>query len=114
MSTETVAKHTPGPWKVGEGNVVLTEDCPTNNALAVSPIYCVAACNFARPQDRDYEREANARLVSAAPELYEALQKCLPSTCQGKGIASPVHGKHCGICGYCLGTAAIAKAEGRS
>lgn len=65
-------KHTPGPWAVtGEmdrihgGEVILP-----NNGSNTSPIAVV--CDFNR-YDRDAERQANAQLIAAAPEMLELL-----------------------------------------
>jgi hypothetical protein len=53
------AKHTPGPWHVGGGDI---RDAKS---------YAVALID---PRDKLGERDANARLIAAAPEMYEALQ----------------------------------------
>lgn len=57
-------KFTPGPWKVSltDDTVVMDKDA---NAVAVA----------VGDYDTHYEvTEANARLIAAAPDLYEALQ----------------------------------------
>lgn len=59
-------KYTPGPWHVAErvddGDVLYTVEADN---LPVAYIY------------RKAEREANARLIAAAPELLEALEELL-------------------------------------
>lgn len=70
------AQHTPGPWSV------------TNNNWETSTVYgrdgeTIAACqiNSIVTEDTQYEfeaiKEANARLIAAAPELLEALEHLL-------------------------------------
>ena len=92
MSTETVAKHTPGPWKVGTHHIVLTQDCPSVDGARADSIYCIADCGFEKPYHRRGEQEANAHLIAAAPELLEALRLCerlfLPRFIHAPGWAS--------------------------
>lgn len=64
------AKHTPGPWVVG----------PVHDAVCAEPDrdgWTVVASNPhpRSPRGASLRRqwEANARLIAAAPELYEAL-----------------------------------------
>ena len=76
MSTETnpTATHTHGPWKVEEWNIGESHLAQTvirgcNDAIAyVQDLWC--------PDDREAERDANARLIAAAPEMLEALRGC--------------------------------------
>jgi hypothetical protein len=67
------AQHTPGPWSV------------TDNSWETSTVYgpdgeTIAECqiNSIATEDTQYEfeaiKEANARLIAAAPELLEALE----------------------------------------
>lgn len=75
---------TPGPWvfafddEVGGAPVLVIEtDQPIGDALRpichVQPSYDLATDTFAiEPED-----EANARVIAAAPELYEALSDIL-------------------------------------
>lgn len=63
--------HTPGPWKIDGRN-------RTNDGWCLySPdgygIGCVWDCNG------NPENEANARLIAAAPDLYEALKRLIPT-----------------------------------
>lgn len=68
-------KHTPGPWNVepewnpGEG---FTITAPTARHRIDGERGCI--CNFAWSPFVD-AKEANARLIAAAPELLEALQR---------------------------------------
>ena len=54
-------KWTPGPWEVERGNVG-----------AAHPLFVVTACKNLRPWC-----DADAHLIAAAPELYEALENLL-------------------------------------
>jgi hypothetical protein len=58
-----VAGHTPGPWSTDGLQIC----CDTG-------IHIIAECSEWLPEFRD-ERRANARLIAAAPELLEALQR---------------------------------------
>lgn len=55
-------KHTPGPWHVQPS------DHPGGLLIKPIPGQVVAQC------DELPEMEANARLIAAAPEMYEALR----------------------------------------
>lgn len=60
------ATHTPGPWAIGKYGKVTTPDGETLLVDGVS-----------LPMNHDPEAIANARLIAAAPELLEALEKML-------------------------------------
>jgi hypothetical protein len=53
--------HTPGPWTVNEG------DADPNTSLVQF------SCGFVEVNGSRNRREANARLIAAAPDLLEAL-----------------------------------------
>lgn len=87
------SKHTPGPWMQDEDRPydILLDDRAGEN---VTPL---VACVFADNTD-EAQWQADARLIAAAPEMYEALlhaQANMPHPDQ-------------------MIDAAIAKAEGRS
>ena len=63
----TEAEHTPGPWIIMEGT----------DWVIVSPEVSVAAVYT--PRGVREVRQANARLISAAPDLLEALNYALAS-----------------------------------
>lgn len=58
-------KHTPGPW-----NAVELED---GNIVTGNTRHCGNVCEL----DLGTESDANARLIAAAPELLEALERAL-------------------------------------
>jgi hypothetical protein len=70
-----VSAHTPGPWSV------------CHNSWETSSVYtkgfCIAECPIAQEAEEDNQahweaiKEANARLIAAAPELLEALIETL-------------------------------------
>ena len=85
-------KHTPGPW-IADGTTVMTSD----------GIYLhVATTHFLT--DRP---EANARLIAAAPEMYEALKALVESLDWEAKRSGTTYAGHEDA------RAAIAKAEGR-
>ena len=84
-------QHTPGPWKVA-GNSIVTEN----------DTHCIAVIEddggYEAPHD---QRDANAQLISAAPELLEACEWSL-----GSIDAERFPNSHAGL------IKAIAKAKG--
>lgn len=96
-------KFTPGPYRCegpdpfGDWNILHPGD-----KLAVAAV----VSNMREPQ----EVAANAHLIAAAPELYEALRRIVTPA-----MVSAMAGAHkatC-VCNYCAASAALAKAEGR-
>jgi hypothetical protein len=80
MSAAAETKHTPGPWVVEKGTTVIWSrnayDEGTNNvgcivARAAQPV----SWKGSRPTAD--EQDANARLIAAAPDLFEALEEYL-------------------------------------
>lgn len=102
-----MSKHTPGPWRVTEmcGQATSPRDgyfVSLVDSLGVrSDIATVRRC----PTINAGEVAANARLIAAAPELYEALKE-LVSTIDALGTQGGNKMERA--------RAAIAKAEGRS
>ena len=70
MTTETTHTHTQGPWRahVAHANLVTHSDfvC-TESGLHV--------CDVASYGESPDKRNANARLIASAPELFEALRE---------------------------------------
>jgi hypothetical protein len=99
-----MSQHTPGPWKTlnrGTNRLVdIVQGSDASNGLAKVWL------NEYRKRGATPERLANARLIAAAPELLEALERILTThddSCQGA---------ECGIAGIDAARAAIAKAKG--
>jgi hypothetical protein len=67
MSEQT---HTPGPWFTSQPHGTIYIEA----RLQGSTLQEVAACG---PTETEGQREANARLIAAAPELLAALQYAL-------------------------------------
>ena len=61
-------KHTPGNWIVQNGSVYVQD----GNEYAQTRI---ASMDRGEPNTRPVERDANARLIAAAPELLDAAKQ---------------------------------------
>ena len=88
-------KYTKGEWKRYGQHIHLNESDTSSEIVTV-------LCPMWMPKE---EAEANAHLISAAPELYEAVRGIythLPSTCRKLGDNCP----------KCRAMEALAKAEG--
>lgn len=101
------AKHTPGPWAVFQAN-------------GAAPIYVQASPRKERRFDvallADGDNPtllANARLIAAVPDLYEAL-RAIEDHCSGKSGSKGVEHAAEGQRIRERARAAIAKAEGRA
>jgi hypothetical protein len=64
----SAAKHTPGPWKTGNDFVSADRDGRAERLFFIAPL-------IRRDSDAWVEERANARLIAAAPDLYEALAR---------------------------------------
>ena len=62
-----MSKHTKGPWKVGVKHEV---KCDGFDGADTDTAYFITSEGY---QDKS-ECEANARLIAAAPEMFEALK----------------------------------------
>jgi hypothetical protein len=60
------AKHTPGPWTLAASAEV----------VAIAGRTVTVICSV-RQQGEDFEWQPNARLIAAAPDLAEALQRAV-------------------------------------
>ena len=93
-------KHTEGPWTTAR----------VGNAVVVSSkvLGLIARLPFRIPHDpfQDELQEANARLIAAAPDLYDIALRM-----KAEGAIGHYHGP-LGGCLACDLEAAIAKAEG--
>ena len=66
MTTQPKLEHTPGPWRIDQSYTYRVLNAEELN---------VADCDSARVPK--LQAQANARLIAAAPELLEALQRIL-------------------------------------
>lgn len=64
-----MSQHTPGPWVV-KNDYYIGVDRPAQEGMCHAE---VKSC-LAVPADRLDEHKANARLIAAAPEMYEAIK----------------------------------------
>lgn len=95
MTTKNETKHTPGPWVVGGCDAEHPSRVLVSAKDGQVDIYGADHMN---------ETMANARLITAAPEMLAAL-RALVHRCEDLGIVyEPV---------FATADAAIAKAEGR-
>lgn len=92
-ATEKHTPHTPGPWFVGAQNdglyILNGSPSPAPYDGPIPKEYgpeVVATPNWRLPS-----YEANARLIAAAPELFEALQELL-SDCEEYARVNKLHG----------------------
>lgn len=106
-------KHTPGPWSVEDP---MGPELLQIVANANAPVYewrWIAQVGTEEPEDRfdvpPDEARANARLIAAAPEMYEAL-KAQDALMKSAGTISDAAIREA----TAKMRAAIAKAEGRS
>lgn len=110
------AKHTPGPWEMGEAG-------SWEDGLRTATEYFVRrpgddvaiASDIIDPANDDTPSEANARLIAAAPELLAALKELaalMPVCGNDHDISVRVFQVPTGSVRKAL--AAIAKAEGRA
>lgn len=68
-------KWTPGPWKVAStGDIGIDIDAPYYEALGVGVNEESPFCVIISRRHVASRLEANAHLIAAAPELYEALE----------------------------------------
>jgi hypothetical protein len=103
LKEERMTKHTPGPWKIGRGR----QDAKDPVFWHVDVLNTGGTIRVARVAGvgRD-AAEANARLISSAPELLDALSFLVQAAETEPGMA--IYRAHIE-----KGKAAIAKAEGR-
>ena len=76
-----MSKHTPGPWSVVEHDhaICIQTESPSKTKYGASRYAAIGG--FDRNDRAQLEEaRANARLIAAAPELLEALQKIAGNT----------------------------------
>lgn len=99
-------KHTPGPWRANQPRYIL--GLKTQGQWYIHAKDCTVACSL------DGDREANARLIAAAPELLAALQAYepfLPKSTASEGGAAAYSAQ---VKAADVVRAAIAKATGEA
>jgi hypothetical protein len=74
---EKHATHTPGPWQI--------EDCTPGESTGLRFEVGTKDSVIARTTDGWKEARANARLIAAAPEMYEVLSELLDTLEMSKG-----------------------------
>lgn len=115
MTTEQIAKHTPGPWQA----VTFRTSCGVCHKIGPWPHKwragtTMSACiydDYPSPPEGTDTMLANARLISAAPELLEALTRILFA--YGANSAEPEAAFKAITVHIDVALAALAKAEGR-
>ena len=97
------AKHTPGPWEFGPNH----SSTGLAGQLVVRPAGEFPHGEWVADVGSMYDdhREANARLIAAAPDLLAALIAITTTRCDGMDI-TPINDA------WDMATAAIAKATG--
>lgn len=112
-----MSKHTPGPWEVTRFGAIKSASPNTQVEYARGigqPQIALVFVDDSRPEG---ERDANARVIAAAPDLLAALQALVAA--DGECWCSVNHDRDAGPLGPCelhgaleAARAAIAKAEG--
>jgi hypothetical protein len=102
-----MSEHTPGPWEISYGKIRPARPIE-GYTLGYAPI-CIVRGD--KRLHGNGVREANARLIAAAPELLEAL-KDLEEYVSNNIICEPTGIDVNGEC-FIKARAAIAKAEGK-
>ncbi len=71
-------KHTPGPWMKTDGNTIKCDLRPigltVDAGMIVASVVGGPTSGYSFPQDAS-EVEANARLIAAAPDLFDACNR---------------------------------------
>ena len=111
LSRPGPSKHTPGPWAAakGVGWLVSRKNAEERREAALAVGMNPARSLVGTPDSswfNDAECEANARLMAAAPDLFEALEEALPSLQWAN-----IHGSRCDE-EIAAAQLAIAKARG--
>lgn len=109
--------HTKGPWRIEDGRSIVGdwEDGETVQVCAMNRTHwSEGSCDWQAKNDRmATEAPANACLISAAPELLEALKRLLPLAQATAGAHSQANYDRC-LPSIKAAEHAIEKAEGRA
>ena len=99
-----MSKHTPGPWEyVRETEYMGGYPCNVSHKVKVGQELLTVGCHGYGWGEPEKEIEANAHLVAAAPELYEACKEFVRKCECGEARSHR---------SYAQMKAALAKAEG--
>lgn len=96
-----MSAHTPGPWKWHWKLDGLKADCGVFSEKTEGHAYSICRAPVFEAQD---QWEANARLISAAPDMLEALEALVQADASGELDDSM----------FAAARAAIAKAKGKT
>ena len=106
MDSKCEVKHTPGPWKKEINDYDRSLEITDRKGKPIANIYSGFLCcewDFIMTQE---EEKANANLIAAAPDMYEALKELFKLL---EGDKAP---KWRAIAFYDIAKKALAKAEG--
>ena len=82
-------KHTPGPWAIDFGGTIghikSVATVKTNEDNYMTPT--VARYDVKTPSLSEEEKKANARLIAAAPDMYEFIKRYVGSDYPGDLIS---------------------------
>ena len=67
--------HTPGPWKWSSGYETI-DGRPTWSLVGETDGYGILSCDGEENSPQGMNDEANARLIAAAPTMYDYIRKC--------------------------------------
>jgi len=99
-------KHTPGPWRVETDTTLIWGDSASKLSIPVAEARGNEAYRRWGRYMRESEIAANIRLIAAAPDLLEALNKITDQMDRNRG--------RCDVATYNLACDAIEKAEGEA
>jgi hypothetical protein len=118
MNETAKANHTPGPWQIdsedGQWWIYGGGDARATTGIAKCDLIVNAVMGICKQQNvigqrmPDGEREANARLIAAAPDLLDALREIVDVGAEYYDMDSGENGSPA----MAAARAAIAKAEG--
>lgn len=70
-----MSKHTPGPWTMSGGRSRITDTKTTFHFVGPDKIWIAAVPYSDKTTEEHLASLADARLIAAAPDLYEALKE---------------------------------------
>ena len=86
MKSKTEPKHTPGPWETVKSSINGSSKCWTKIRIS-SESAVIAEVDFEHKRRDGYgtpaQNEANARLISASPTMFDAIKSVLDDDTSG-------------------------------